>query len=414
MRKLFFLFVLTVILILSGCGRGDTPESFFPHNTNSENSQSTGELSSTEVPESTGMASSTELPETTGMDAPVVVPPVKVFDPYKYISKMTLEEKIGQMFLAGCLDSDPVADIEKYNWGGYILFAKDIRGNTPDSLKAKIDSFQSASKIPLLIAVDEEGGDVCRVSLFSDFRSSKFLSPRVAYNIGGMDRLRQEETEKSLLLKKLGFNVNMAPVCDISFNKSDFMYSRSLGQNASVTSEFVSFVASINAYNNIGSVLKHFPGYGSNGDTHTDIMVDKRPLAEFESKDLIPFYAGIENKCSAILFSHTIVECFDKQTPVSLSVEAHEYVRNKMGFKGVIVTDDIVMQGVTKKYGLEYTAVLAVLSGNDLICTQAPQVHYNAVYDAVKEGTIPVEIIENAVARVLTWKYELGMLPEGE
>ena len=160
----------------------------------------------------------------------------------------------------------------------------------------------------------------------------------------------------------------------------------------------------------VGSVLKHFPGYGNNTDTHTGIAVDKRSLSELEGRDLVPFSHGIDAGCDAILISHTIVECLDPKIPASLSPAAHDYLRQEMGFTGVIVTDDLVMQAITDLYGDGEAAVMAVLAGNDLLCSTNYAVQYAAVLDAVESGRIPVSMVDQAAARILLWKYELGLI----
>ncbi len=334
----------------------------------------------------------------------------KEFIIHPQVLDMTLEEKVGQLFLARCPDINAITDVKKYNLGGYILFARDFEEKTPEIVIDNITSYQNAANIPLLIAVDEEGGDVCRVSKYENFRDNNFLSPRSIYKLGGMERLRSDEAEKSLLLKSLGININMAPVCDISTDKNAFMYKRSLGQGVELTSEFVSYVVSVNNNNKIGSVLKHFPGYGNNGDTHDDIIVDNRPLSDFENTDLIPFKKGIESGAPAILVSHIIVNCFDREMPISLSVPAHEYVRKVLGFEGVIITDDLVMDAIKDKYGIEEAAVLAVLAGNDILCSTEYEKQYNAVLEAVKCGRISDELLNKAVSRVLYLKEKLGLI----
>lgn len=340
------------------------------------------------------------------------VPAVVGFDPIQIINGMTLEEKVGQLFLARCSDENAIRDLQKYHLGGYILFAPDVRGETESSLKEKIASYQKASAIPMLIAVDEEGGTVCRISLYSAYRSSKFPSPRELYNRGGMELVLQTEEEKCLLLKELGINVNMAPVCDITTKTSAFMYQRSLGQSPEITGIFASEVCSVMADYDIGSVLKHFPGYGNNADTHIGVARDKRTLEELENCDLIPFSIAIERGCDAILISHTIVECLDKELPASLSPAVHSYLRNTMVFGGVIVTDDLYMQAIKDLYGNAEAAVLAVLAGNDLLCVTDYAVQYEAVLAAVQEGRIPIEQIDISVERILRWKYRIGLFGE--
>ncbi len=334
-----------------------------------------------------------------------------VFDAAAIIENMSMEEKVGQLFLARCPDVDAVNDVAEYHLGGYILFGKDFKESTPEEVAEKIAGYQSAAEIPLLIAVDEEGGTVTRVSRYTQFRAEgSFASPRYYYNKGGMELVIEKEREKCILLASLGINVNMAPVCDITTDKNAFMYDRSLGQSPEETGNFASAVNSVMAEYGIGGVLKHFPGYGNNTDTHTGIAIDNRILAELEAADLVPFRMAIESGCGAILVSHTFVNCLDTAYPASLSVTVHNYLRSEMGFGGVIVTDDLVMEAITDLYGAEEAAVLAVLAGNDLLCSSEYQIQYAAVLEAVESGRIPEELLDEAVARILVWKYNLGLI----
>lgn len=339
--------------------------------------------------------------------------PTEPPDPVEVLlDSLTLEERVGQLFLARCQDETALTDIAAYHLGGLILFGQDFEFRTPDTFRFTAHSYQSAAKVPLLLAVDEEGGTVTRVSRFPDFRESPFPSPRDAYAQGGMEQVLALEAEKSQLLRSLGLNMNMAPVCDIADDPAAFLYRRSLGLDAAGTSDFVSRTVEVMAQSGVASVLKHFPGYGNNADTHTGIAVDKRTLEELSSRDLLPFAAGIAAGCDAILVSHTIVDAFDSELPASLSPEVHRYLREDMGFNGVIVTDDLVMQAITDRYGAGEAAVLAVLAGNDLLCSTDYALQYQAVLDGVYTGRIGIDVLNNAARRVLTLKQELGLLSE--
>lgn len=337
--------------------------------------------------------------------------PTEAIDPMQMLlDSLTTEEKVGQLFLARCPAENAIEDITSYHLGGYILFGQDFEGQTQDSLVQTLAAYQAASPIPLLIGVDEEGGTVCRVSRYPAFRSSRFPAPRESYAAGGMEQVLAAETEKARLLKDLGINVNMGPVCDISTSSGAFMYSRSLGQSPEETSQFVTSTVNILANYRVGSVLKHFPGYGNNTDTHTGMARDERPLEELERCDLIPFAAGMKAGCGALLISHTIVTCFDESLPASLSPAVHEYIRQKMAYDGVIVTDDLVMQAITDSYGAGEAAVLAVLAGNDLLCSTEYATQYKAVLEAVQSGRISLEQLNSSVRRVLNWKKDLGLI----
>ena len=350
----------------------------------------------------------TTPPSTETPTEPPTEPPTDPIE--EYIKTMTTAEKVGQLFLSRYDEASAPEHVSTYHLGGFILFAGDFQNETPDSITQEIEALQAVSKIPLLMAVDEEGGSVVRVSRYSAFRSSRFSSPRSLYKKGGEELLLETEAEKSQLLSSLGLNVNVGPVCDLTTDSNAFMYSRSLGQDAQTTGDLIAKMVETMAHNHVGSVLKHFPGYGNNVDTHVGIAVDHRALEALEAADLIPFRAGIDADADAILVSHTIVTALDDTLPASLSPVVLDYLRTEMGFDGVAMTDDLVMQAITDTYGAGEAAVLAVLAGNDLLCSTEYVTQYNAVLAATQEGRIPMERIEEAVYRVLAWKIELGLL----
>lgn len=326
------------------------------------------------------------------------------------LHRLSLEQKVGQMFLARCPESGAAEAVAQYSLGGLLLFGRDFAGETPGTMRTKIQGYQAAATLPLLIAVDEEGGTVTRVSSYTAFRSSPFASPRELYSQGGMDAVLSAEAEKAQLLAGLGINVNMAPVCDIATEPGAFMYKRSLGQSPEITGQFVSGAVRTMQEQGVAAVMKHFPGYGNNADTHVGIARDSRSLSELESRDTQPFYDGIAAGGGAILVSHNIVEALDAQNPASLSPAMHRYLRLAMGFDGVIITDDLSMDAIAKQYGVGEAAVLAVLAGNDLLCSTEYRTQYSAVLDACRSGRIPEETVNQAVYHVLAWKQSMGIL----
>ena len=284
----------------------------------------------------------------------------------------------------------------------------------PQQLRQTIGEYQQAAKIPLLIGTDEEGGEVVRASRYPQFRANAFQSPRKLYEQGGLDSVLRDAAEKSAFLLDLGINVNLAPVCDLSINPTDYIYSRALGQDAQTTASYVSALVWQMQQSGIGSVLKHFPGYGPNGDTHLGFVRDDRPLETFQAEDFLPFQAGIDAGAPSILVSHNIVSCMDDSLPASLSPAVHRLLRDDLGFDGVIMTDDLSMDAIDSQYGLEESAVLAVLAGNDLLISSDFTTQIPAVLEAVEEGVIPQSQIDSAVLRILRWKQQLGLLAEEE
>ena len=333
------------------------------------------------------------------------------------LSSLTLEEQVGQLFFVRVPEADAVADVSTYHLGGYILFGRDTQDKTANDLIQTLCGYQDAADsdtgIPLLIGVDEEGGTVVRVSSNPHLRASKFSSPQRLYAAGGMDAILRETREKDRLLAALGFNVNLAPVADVSTDSGDFIYDRTLGQDASATADYVSSVVEQMTADNMGSVLKHFPGYGNNADTHTGIALDQRPYETFTQSDFLPFQAGAASGRgkTAVLVSHNIVACMDPDLPASLSPAVHDVLRQELAFTGVVMTDDLAMEAVSAYAEDGAVAVMALEAGNDLIITTDYRTQIPKVIEAVENGALDASVIENACRRVLTWKQELGLIP---
>lgn len=334
------------------------------------------------------------------------------------VDRLTLEEKVGQLFFLRCPDSNTEALIRQYHPGGILLFTKDYKDAqetwlSRDSFTNKINGLQAAAQsdtgIPLFIGSDEEGGTVTRASRNPNLFSQKFPSPQQLYKAGGMPALLTDTLQYNDQLRTLGINVNFAPVADVSTNPADFIYERSFGQDAQTTADYVSQVVGVMNTAGIGATLKHFPGYGSNADTHTGIAIDERPYTQLEQNDLLPFLAGIEAGAPFVLVSHNIVTCLDDVYPASLSPAWHDQLRTQLGFEGVILTDDLDM-GAVKAYADNGTiAVLALQAGNDMIvCSDLTQI--GAVITAVQNGTLSEETVNNACRRVLAAKQSLLLI----
>ena len=169
------------------------------------------------------------------------------------------------------------------------------------------------------------------------------------------------------------------------------------------------------ARDGMGSVLKHFPGYGNNPDTHTGSAVDDRPLETFQTSDFLPFSAGLSgSRTAAVLVSHNIVRCMDPELPASLSPAVHQTLRELMTqagrANGVVMTDDLAMDAVEQYAQDGSAAVLAVQAGNDLLISSDYRAQIPQVLAAAQDGTLDTALIDAACLRVLTWKAELGLL----
>lgn len=326
---------------------------------------------------------------------------------YEKLKKMDLDEKIGQLFLVRLPDTNVITDLKKYKFGGYVLYEKDFRNKNETEVKKMIKELQDNSDIPLLIAVDEEGGKVVRVSSNSQLVSSKFKSPSELYALGGFSQIREDTINKSKILNNLGININLAPVVDVSTNPSNYMYGRTLGENTELTSTYAKTVISASKGYGVSYTLKHFPGYGNNADTHTGSVVDSRTYEDIKQNDLPPFEAGIKEGAEAVLVSHNTVSSIDSSNPASLSPSVHNLLRSNLNFSGVIITDDLAM-GATSS--IDNVAVKAILAGNDLIITTDYATDIANVKEAFTNGNISEDLIDKLAFRVIAWKYYKGLM----
>ena len=323
------------------------------------------------------------------------------------IKKMSLNEKIAQILLVRYPEENAKEILSNYQFGGYIFFAKDFKDKTKEEVIDMIKNLQNVAKIPILTAVDEEGGIVVRVSSNKNIRNEPFKSPRQLYLAGGMDRIKEDVKEKSTILSELGINLNLAPVVDVSTNPNDYMYQRALGENTQITSKYAKIVIEESKKFDVSYTLKHFPGYGNNEDTHTKTSVDNRTYEDIIKNDLPPFQSGIKAKAEAILVSHNTVNSIDKNNPASLSPDIHNLLRNKLKFTGIIITDDLAMGAIDN---VEAATVKAILAGNDLIITTDYEKSFNAIKKAIDNKTIDESLINKLAFRIIAWKYYKGLM----
>lgn len=322
------------------------------------------------------------------------------------LATMTLEEKVGQLFWARVPSNHQIEDLQSYHLSGYILFGRDFEGRSLEDIKALTKSYQAAAKIPLLIGSDEEGGTVTRISSILE---TPFQSPMALYQQGGMEAVLSDTKEKAELLKFVGINAGLFPVADLARNQSAFIYDRTIGQDASTTVSYVQQVVEELKKSKVGSTLKHFPGYGDNGDSHTAVIQDNRSLDELRQADFLPFQAGIDAGADSVLVSHNILSKIDT-VPSSISPKITDLLRNELRFKGVILTDDFDMAGLADFVSQEEAALQVIVAGNDLILGSSYQTQIPYLLKKISSGELTEERIDESVRRILTWKYDLGLL----
>lgn len=321
------------------------------------------------------------------------------------LSTMSIDEKIKQLLLIRYPDKS-IADV-----GGYVFYEKDFKDKTEDEVKNMINNLQENSKIPLLTSVDEEGGKIVRISSNKNLVSEKFMSSKELYAKGGLPLIEEDVKNKSAVLKRLGLNVNLAPVVDVADDENAYIYQRTLGEDVNITSNYAASVINASKGTDVSYVLKHFPGYGNNLDTHINSSKDIRSYDEIMSKDILPFKKGIENGAEAVLISHNIISSIDEHNPATLSVSVHNILKSDLGFTGVTITDDLDM-GATKDIDKKYQK--AIIAGNDLLIVT----DYDKAIEELKNGVATNEIsevlIDQASLKVLAWKYYKNLMVENQ
>lgn len=381
------LLMLSAVFILTACGKGDQ--------TKSSSNQSVASTETTKVEKNTTASKKEELTVKKRVD--------------NLIQTMTLEEKVGQLFMARVPEQNQVVDIQNYHLGGYLLFDRDMEGKGQAEVKQAITSYQEASKMPMFIGSDEEGGTVSRLSR-NQIVSPPFQSPQALYQKNGWDGIKQDIDRKAQVFGELGIQLGMFPDADVSTDPQSFIYDRTIGMDAAGTSHYVKLSVEEMKKQKLGSTIKHFPGYGNNRDSHVEIVTDNRSLDELRRNDFLPFEAGIKAGVDSIMVSHNIVSAIDGQRPASISKPVHDLIRNELGFKGVIMTDDMDMAGLADFISQEEAGLQALQAGNDMILSSSYSSQIPYILEAIKNGQYSEEQLNQSVERLLTWKVELGLI----
>ncbi|MDD6485279.1 MAG: glycoside hydrolase family 3 protein [Clostridiales bacterium] len=343
----------------------------------------------------------------------------------KMIADMTLEEKIWQMIVAApeditgtdtvtAAESEVRAAIEKYPVGGFILFGKNIK--TREQIINMIADMQSMSKIPMFMAVDEEGGRVARLGN-ADVGVTKF--PPMAEIGASGDENRAWEVGATLgrELREIGFNVDFAPVADIiTVEGNEDIGDRSFSSDPQTAAKMTAAVIGGMHTENLCGVLKHFPGNGSTvTNTHNGRGICTRTLDEMRNGEFIAFKAGIDAGADMVMVGHmSVPDITGDDTPSSLSSAVIEgLLRNELGFSGLVITDALNMGAITEEYSAAESALMAVEAGADLILMPADTAAAaNALVDAVKNNEISQERINSSLKRIFNLKRERGIILE--
>ena len=289
-----------------------------------------------------------------------------------YMEGMTLEEKVGQLFMIALrqdaqgnpitiLSDEEKQCIKDYHIGGVILFSENIQDKK--QVKRLISSMQQASKCPLFIGVDEEGGIVSRVGKNKKINEVPFKEAYALGKSGDTVAAYEEARRMGKLLYSLGFNMDFAPVADI-YNepKNTVIGRRSFGKDSETVTPMVIAFAKGLKDEGILPVVKHFPGHGNTmEDSHSGLAYVNKELLALEQEELIPFFAAVNEGVGGLMKGHLLVSAVDEKYPASLSVRWQEYLRGKVDTSNsLLITDALNMGAITTHYSSGEMAVLAV------------------------------------------------------
>lgn len=256
---------------------------------------------------------------------------------------MELIDKVYSMFIIGT-EGEGYQKALSHPLGGLIFFTKDIKST--EQFKNLIQNIKAQSRYPLFLSIDQEGGRVERTENIHN--GKKYLSAKFAFQ-KGEDFLKNQTKEIALELKSLGLNLNFAPCIDVNTNpQNPIIGERAFSDNPDDVIKAEKIVSSTFLENGILPCVKHFPGHGdADKDSHLSLPVIDLPIDTMEKIHIAPFKSAIENGIEMIMAAHLHCTCFDKNTlPASLSRNALSYLRNKLDYKGIIISDDMVMKGV--------------------------------------------------------------------
>lgn len=333
------------------------------------------------------------------------------------LAHMTLDEKIGQMMMfetsAQSWNSDMDQMVRQMHAGAIIIYKKNMV--SPSQLTTFISSSQSQTTIPMFVTMDEEGGNVDRLG---DLQFNPPL-PSAVYlgSTGDPQRAYQAGETAAAELTAYGINTDLAPVVDVRVTPDQIEGPRLYGNDpATVTAFATAFMQGLQK-NFVVACLKHWPGIGAaNQDPHLTLPTIDRTVAQLESTEFAPFRSMLKDNPGMIMVTHVILSAIDPSMPSSLSPKIVQGIlRDEMGYDGVIITDNLWMQGVSSRYSLAQAAVLAVQAGDDLLEGAWDPYHLRvmigAIKDAVASGQISVHRIDQSVRRLLTLKAQYGILP---
>lgn len=398
---------LVLLLMIGGC-RAPAPDTAPPTATSGQSSP-------------TESAAPPSSPSASTPSQPASPSPTQDDEATRLIRSMTLEQKVGQLLLAGVqgtkMSSAAKKMIAEDHVGGIILFKNNLSAGVGASaeLLNGLKAANAGSPIPLFLSVDQEGGRVSRLP-------KAFAAMPSAAVVGSTGNAKLANEMGVLIarqLKLLGFNVDFAPVLDVSSNpKNPVIGDRSFGNTPKLVSEMG--IAAMKGISDTGvvPVVKHFPGHGDTDvDSHLDLPVVGKSADQLAKMEWIPFRQAIDSGAEAVMVAHILFPEIDADAPASLSkVIIGEQLRGTFGFDGVVFTDDMTMGAIADHYGIADAAVRAIEAGGDIVLVAhgydtAHEV-YEALLNSVRSGRLTETRIDESVARILKLKIKYGLTDE--
>ena len=339
------------------------------------------------------------------------------------LAGMTLEQKVAGLFfvtpeqLTGVSQVVAAGDatresLEKYPVGGLIYFAQNIQSE--DQLKEMLSNTASYSLFPLFFGVDEEGGKVARVA--DALKLDKTLPMGEIGAAGDTQAAYDAYQNIGGYLSAYGFNVDFAPVADVLTNVDNTVIgNRAFSSDAGVAAQMVSSAVTGLQETGVSACLKHFPGHGDTaGDSHTGAAQTDRTKEEMEAEEFLPFQSGIEAGVDMIMVGHiTAPNLTDGDSlPASISEKIITGVlRNELGYQGIIITDAMNMGAITEYYKSDVAAIMALKAGADMVLMPENfEEAYQGVLDAVVDGTVSEERIDDSLRRIYRVKLRSRVL----
>lgn len=339
------------------------------------------------------------------------------------MSKMTIEEKIGQMFMVGfdgiTVPSSLKQAIKNKHFGNFIYFGVNV---TNPKLVAKMSKelqnlVMNENGIPAFISIDQEGGMVVR---FVE-EATHFIGSMGLVATGNSQNAYQVGRYSGLELLNYGINNNLAPSLDVNNNPQNSVIGiRSYSDNPQVVTEYGLQMIQGLKDSNVMATVKHFPGHGDTSvDSHYGLPIINHNKERLYQVELAPFIEAIKAGVDSIMSAHIIFSAVDNEQPATLSYKVlTELLREELGYNGIIITDEMRMSAIYNNFGQAEAAILAVQAGADILLysesTSTSLVAYDAVLQAVRNNVISEERVNESVYRILSKKMKYGLMDEAQ